>query len=907
VIKFFWSKQKKTSGVKAWIAKQSTTRLYMVGTLILLAVLGFGALITALGNALFFEGYAADGAFQLLNPLRRLMDGQVLGQDFNFFHGVGVPLLHLPFYLLFGQGLFGEELTRWLVSPALFSLSAFCFFYVLRRKFTFALGMSMVVTALAMLIIPFLVLPLTSILGVRSVAPVFLLALVLNQVRLSRPIVKDARSKFIKSWTWYELSAGVLLAVSLLCGTEFGMAAILAFIIAHLAYAVRPKESFKIRLLSLSRVGASFAVSLFGILSAITLGHPFEPLKYALIDIPTDQFWYFGVPPNDYIHFNNAIVTIMTDWRILIMWGIALVAGLFAWRVHRLRKYRVETQAFIFGLLAGVFAMVSMLGYYSNSQAGALGRMGLLVGGAALFILVGHWKKPVSWGLELGRFKRRYRIQPAQAWRGLAVVFIVASLVYAAAMFAFVKKEFALGDTLRKARDYVTGVDTNLLDDKWKDVDEAIVPVVQADNSVEIVDTSDNGFEHGVSGAQLLVKAGDKSSFIRARQIVYFPKAGRQIIDRVETRGDQQLVTLQNKSVKLDPAKDGAPSKLIVAEDFKHDNTKMWSLYTGVLNEEMGIMNPSHGGYDYIIHALGPERREQYVRDFVQQQPQFVLTFTHGYFTWEGWMQNSHWEFYSLIDQNYEVVKESSTYALWKRKDQAWDNKHAQSQPWQPLAVTPGSDRIDLPKLSFDNVPDIEAYGLEQSEKDRQRMIDLGKQVDPRSSAGREVYDQYILEKLHERQDEERRNRENNGPETEALQKKASEDKWQNEAAEKNKPEKERKTNEAPLLHLPRPKRQVVLLKLQYETSSPLSFIPVLGKTTRYMVEQNNVYTSTVASLKPYTNEMILPIVISEKNNDPYIRLNTYSLLPGKGSIKILKAEWTTLDTSVQNLKILTD
>jgi hypothetical protein len=648
VIKFFWSKQKKTSGVKAWIAKQSTTRLYMVGTLILLAVLGFGALITALGNALFFEGYAADGAFQLLNPLRRLMEGQVLGQDFNFFHGVGVPLLHLPFYLLFGQGLFGEELTRWLVSPALFSLSAFCFFYVLRRKFTFALGMSMVVTALAMLIIPFLVLPLTSILGVRSVAPVFLLALVLNQVRLSRPIVKDARSKFIKSWTWYELSAGVLLAVSLLCGTEFGMAAILAFIIAHLAYAVRPKETFKIRLLSLSRAGASFAVSLFGILSAITLGHPFEPLKYALIDIPTDQFWYFGVPPNDYIHFNNAIVTIMTDWRILIMWGIALVAGLFAWRVHRLRKYRVETQAFIFGLLAGVFAMVSMLGYYSNSQAGALGRMGLLVGGAALFILVGHWKKPVSWGLELGRFKRRYRIQPAQAWRGLAVVFIVASLVYAAAMFAFVKKEFALGDTLRKARDYVTGVDTNLLDDKWKDVDEAIVPVVQADNSVEIVDTSDNGFEHGVSGAQLLVKAGDKSSFIRARQIVYFPKAGRQIIDRVETRGDQQLVTLQNKSVKLDPAKDGAPSKLIVAEDFKHDNTKMWSLYTGVLNEEMGIMNPSHGGYDYIIHALGPERREQYVRDFAQQQPQFVLTFTHGYFTWEGWMQNSHWEFYSL-------------------------------------------------------------------------------------------------------------------------------------------------------------------------------------------------------------------------------------------------------------------
>lgn len=903
----FFRKQKKMSGVKAWVARQSTTRLYMVGTLILLAILSFGALITALGNALFFEGYAADGAFQLLNPLRRLMDGQVLGQDFNFFHGVGVPLLHLPFYVIFGQGLFGEELTRWLVSPVLFSLSAFCFFYMLRRKFTFALTMSMVVTALGMLIIPFLVLPLTSILGVRSVVPVFLLALMLNQVRLSRPIFKDAKSAFIKPWTWYELSVGVLLAVSLLCGTEFGMAAVLAFIIAHLAYSIKPKESFRARLLSLARVGANFVVSLFVILCIITLGHPFEPLKYALIDIPTDQFWYFGVPPNDYIHFGNALVTFLTDWRLLVMWGIALVAGLLTWRVHQLKKYRVEVQAFTFGLLAGFFAMVSMLGYYSNSQAGALGRMALLVGGATLFILAGHWKKPVSWGVELGRFKRRYKVTPAGAWRVLAIVFIIASLVYAAVLFAFVKKEFALGDTLRKTRDYVTGADTNLLGDKWKDVDEAIIPVVQEDNNVEIADINENGFAHGVNGSQVLVKAGDKSSFIRPRQIVYFPKAGRQIIDRVEVRGDQQLVTLQNKLIKLDPSKDGAPAKLIVAEDFNHDNTKMWSLYTGVLNEEMGILNSSNGGYDYIIHALGPERREQYVRDFAQQRPKFVLTFTHGYFTWEGWMQNSHWEFYSLIDQNYEVVKESSTYALWKRKDQPWSNRHAQSQPWQQLTVTPGSDRVDLPKLSFDNVPDIETYGLEKAEQDRQRMIDLGKQVDPRPRADRDTYDKYVLEQLHKRQDEERRNRENNGPETEALQKQASEQRKQSEAAEKNKPEKERKSNTAPLLHLPRPKRQVILLKLTYETSSPLSFIPVMGKTTRFMVEQNNVYTSTVASLKPYTNEMILPIVLSEQNDDPYIRLNTYSLLPGKGTIKVLKAEWTTLDTSIANLKVLTD
>ena len=172
-----------TKGIKrirTWYASQSTNKLYATGAIVLLAALTFGAVITALGNALFFDGYAADGAFQLLNPMRRLMEGQVIGRDFNFFHGVGVPWIHLPFYVLFGQGIFGEELARWLVSPLLFVLSAFCVFYAWRRRFVFALSMAAAVTALGMVTIPFLVLPLTSILGVRSVAPAFLLAMALG-------------------------------------------------------------------------------------------------------------------------------------------------------------------------------------------------------------------------------------------------------------------------------------------------------------------------------------------------------------------------------------------------------------------------------------------------------------------------------------------------------------------------------------------------------------------------------------------------------------------------------------------------------------------------------------------------------------------------------------------------------
>jgi hypothetical protein len=898
-----------THPTRRFAAEQSTQRLFLVGAIILLATLTFGAIITALGNALFFDGYAADGAFQLLNPLRRLMEGQVIGRDFSFFHGVGVPFIHLPFYILFGQGLFGEELTRWLVSPLLFILSAFCVFYVWRRRFAFALIMSVVVTGLGMILIPFLVLPITSILGVRSVVPVFLLAVLLNQRRLSRPIFKRA-PKFILPLTWYELASGALLAAGLLCGTEFGVAAILAFAIARVAYPVEKGERTQLRWLSLARTGVSFAVVLLAALEIITMGHPLEPLRYAFIDIPTDQFWYFGVPPNKYIHLGNVFQTFLGDWRLLVMWGVAAVAAVLAYRVHALKKFRLETQGFLFAWLAGAFAMISMLGYYSNSEASALARMAFIVGCMSLVILAEQWKKPLTYGYEVGKLKKRIKLQPAAAWRGLAIVFIVGSLAYSLTLVLFLKDEFAIGETLRKAKNYVTGVDTNVLGDKWKAVDEMIIPVVESDNTVTIADVNDNGYEHGVKagGNQIIVSAGEHASFIQPGQIVYFVKAGRQIIRSVETKGDKQYVTLQGDGAELDPAKDAAPAKLIVAEDFKHDNTKVWSLYTGILNAEMGLVNSSKGGYDYIIHALGPDRRRDYVHDFETQQPQYVMSFTHGYFTWEGWMQNSHWDFYSLLDQNYEVVQDTPTYALWKRKDQKWTDQHVQAQSWQKLDVNVKDSRIDLPKLSFENAPDVEAYGRQVTEKQRQHLLDLGFKLDERQEVTREQYDQIILDKLHEQQQTQQFNRENNGPETEALQQQKDREAHAYGEYIKAKEKKEGNSNSTqPELHLPRPKRVVVLVKLDYEVSNPLQSVPVFGKTWRYMVEPNNTYSDTVVSLRPYARQIVFPVVLSEQNADPYLRLNTYSLLPGKGNIRIVNAEWTLLDTSIANLKTLTD
>jgi hypothetical protein len=892
---------KVTKRLKKPTNRISTKHLYLAGALLLLALLTFGAVVLALNNALYFEGPAQDGAFQLLNPLRRLMDGQIIGRDFNFFHGVGVPFLHLPLYAIFGQGLFAEEVSRWLMSPLLFIVSIFAVFYVWRRRFVLALGMSVAITTVGLFIVPSLVLPITSILGVRSVMPVFLLAVILNQKRLDRPVVKK-QSKGLFALTRYELSVGALLAASLLCGTEFGAAAILAYVIARIVYPIQKGEVRSSRWISLLRTGVSAGLVALVALAVITHGNPLEPLRYALVDIPADQFWYFGVPPNTYIHSGNVWHTFATDWPLLIMWAVALVALLLGRRVYKLDAFRGEIHAFVYAWLAGAFAMVSMLGYYNNSEASALARMGLIVGAMSLVIVGERWKRASTWGFEFGKLKKRFKLRPETFWRGLAIVFIVAVIGFGVFLAGFMKQKFVIGEAFTRAKDYITGVDTNVLGGEWKMVDQMVIPVIQADNTVSIADVSEGGFSHGVKLNQLIVASSQHDSFIRSGQIVYFTKSGRQIIRSVEKKGDKLYVTLQS-DVQLKPDQDGAPEKLIVAEDFKHDNTKVWSFYTGILNQEMGIMNPSRGGYDYIIHALGQQRRDDYMQDFKNAKPQFVMTFTQRYFAWESWMENEHWDLYSLIDQNYEVVQQTPTYAVWKRKDQAWTEQHKQSQDWQSLKIE-GEDKIDLPKLSFDNVPDLDTYTQQLNADQRQHMLDLGFVMDNRRRLNLEQYDQATIEKFDREVQIDRLSRENNGPEADAAQKKTDQEQYAKVDADIKT--KGYGAPEDVLLH-PRPKRAVVLVKLHYKLSSSISAVPIFGKTVRFMVEANNVYSTTAISLKPYANEMTFPVVVSELNDAPYLRLKAYSLLPAEGVIDVTSAEWTLLDTLDENLKVFTD
>ena len=82
-------------------------------------------------------------------------------------------------------------------------------------------------------------------------------------------------------------------------------------------------------------------------------------LRYALVELPADQFWFFGVPPNRFLHFRNQL---FSERHLLpaVLAPLAAAVGLVGWmrRQPAVRPVGV--------VLAGamVYAALSCVGYF---------------------------------------------------------------------------------------------------------------------------------------------------------------------------------------------------------------------------------------------------------------------------------------------------------------------------------------------------------------------------------------------------------------------------------------------------------------------------------------------------------------------------------------------------------------
>lgn len=258
---------------------------------------------TALTAVLAFEGPSADGPFQLYNALRRIEDGQRPGVDFVFFHGVGVPYLHYPVYAALGSTVFASEVARVLVSPVVAVVVTAAFFAALTRSLRRTVVLSGVGVALVYLMdLGSLLGPANSLLGVRTAVPVLFAALLLWQ-----------HARGAAGWR-ADVAAGLVLALALVMGTEQGIALVAAHALVVLVGGAGRATD---RLIAL---GQRTAVAVAGtvVLTLLATRSPsgaVASLRFALSEVPHDQFWYFGAPPNAFV---SQLHQPLSDWRFLV-------------------------------------------------------------------------------------------------------------------------------------------------------------------------------------------------------------------------------------------------------------------------------------------------------------------------------------------------------------------------------------------------------------------------------------------------------------------------------------------------------------------------------------------------------------------------------------------------------------
>ena len=251
-----------------------------------LAYLLLGAVLLALAVICPFNGYPADGAFQLFNPLRRIAAGQTAGIDFQFFHGLLTAFIHYPIFSLFGKTVFASEFSRQFLSVAFFILIPCAAFLLVVRPRRHALGLAILAIAATDFVTRGeLALPANSLLGIRSSVPLLFLAAALSpslSIR-KRPLI-----------------LGILAGIALSLGTEHGVALMLGYLATQALYL------FSSRVADRSEItlrNSLFAVSAIGSLLFITallskVRGTLSVLWYNFHTVPQDQYWFFGSPPS---------------------------------------------------------------------------------------------------------------------------------------------------------------------------------------------------------------------------------------------------------------------------------------------------------------------------------------------------------------------------------------------------------------------------------------------------------------------------------------------------------------------------------------------------------------------------------------------------------------------------------
>ena len=366
-----------------------------------LALLSIGFLLVAYHTAVHFAGEPFDGAFQFFNPLRRLAAGQRPGRDFDVYHGVGLSYILAPVFRALGGDIYASEIIRQIAVPATLVAG----YAVVFAAFTRSLTRTVVLTTLATLATMALPLatiltPGSSILGVRTAMPLALiavLALPANRVRLC--------------------AEGALLGVMPLLSVEQGVAIVIAYIAVFVVAIVKSETRSNDLRRSLAIIGI-MAMTFGGAL--LMMAGPIGTAKvihYAAVDIPGDQFWFFGAPPSPAL---DSVSRIVGRPDILAILVVGLISAVWALRALGRRGTESDPAPIALAVLAvyGLLSAAPLLATWLRGYTHGLVR-------ALLITLLVVLDRRAPWGSGRGQ-----TLLPQRWWpEWTAIVLFVVALV----------------------------------------------------------------------------------------------------------------------------------------------------------------------------------------------------------------------------------------------------------------------------------------------------------------------------------------------------------------------------------------------------------------------------------------------------------------------------------------------
>jgi hypothetical protein len=336
-------------------------------------------LINALNTALWFNGAPADGPFEIFDPLRRIAAGQTPGRDFIQYHGIGVPYLHYPLFVLFGgKTLTASELSRQFTSIALFVLSLGAFAWItLRRASHVWIGMASSVLFMEALFPLELraASPGNSVVMARSTIPVFAF------VAMQLPLRNSVKAMLV----------GCCIGLAFVFGTEHGIGLTLALILVAAVTLTQTlfRKRTQTRTASQSLAFATIALGTAVVSAAAFLcllggmDGALRAVHYTLVELPADQFWFTTGPPLPYLSAWSQLI--FDRHAILCFLPVVFTAGVLVWMLFQLRNRPValgeswEALA-SFMLVYGLLSCVAIIGSLSKHYLLPLTRILSFVG-----------------------------------------------------------------------------------------------------------------------------------------------------------------------------------------------------------------------------------------------------------------------------------------------------------------------------------------------------------------------------------------------------------------------------------------------------------------------------------------------------------------------------------------------